>query len=203
MPHRSNARWKNWRSIAWMICRSSSARYGILPEAFLPYLAWALSVDVWDGNWPLSRKREVVSAARSVHRHKGTIAAVRRALAALDVAIAIVEWFESGEPVHTFRLDVLAQDIIAGGFGIDQQFLDAISASIDHVKPARSHYRIRVADPFATSGYIRTALRDWAEEHADHDVIPRATIATALSVLRTDFRVRIFSKITHDVLRHP
>lgn len=52
-----------------------------IPAAFLPWLAWGFSVDDWDAAWPEARQRAVIAAAVEVHRRKGTIGAVRRALA--------------------------------------------------------------------------------------------------------------------------
>lgn len=51
------------------------------PRDFLPWLAWALSVDEWSPDWPDDRKRAAISAAVMVHRHKGTLWSMRRALA--------------------------------------------------------------------------------------------------------------------------
>lgn len=53
------------------------------PPAVLPYLAWALSVDEWDEEWPIEKKRAVVRESREIHRRKGTVAAIRRALASM------------------------------------------------------------------------------------------------------------------------
>lgn len=53
------------------------------PDAFLPYLAWAMSVDEWDQNWGDDKKRAVIKESRSIHQHKGTLSAIRRALTAL------------------------------------------------------------------------------------------------------------------------
>ncbi|PTE19376.1 phage tail protein I [Cereibacter changlensis JA139] len=50
------------------------------PAALLPWLAWALSVDDWDPGWSESRRREVIAASVDLHRHKGTVGAIRRAL---------------------------------------------------------------------------------------------------------------------------
>lgn len=47
------------------------------PEKFLPYLAWAFSVDSWDENWSEQEKRTVVSESFWLHQRKGTIAAIR------------------------------------------------------------------------------------------------------------------------------
>lgn len=53
------------------------------PPAFLPHLAWALSVDEWDPLWSEEKKRAAIAAAREIHQHKGTPSAIRRALAAI------------------------------------------------------------------------------------------------------------------------
>lgn len=47
------------------------------PVKFLPYLAWAFSVDSWDENWSEEEKRIATSEAFWLHQRKGTIAAVR------------------------------------------------------------------------------------------------------------------------------
>ena len=52
----------------------------LIPAEFLPWLAWALSVDDWDANWPEARKREVIRASIPLHRIKGTRASVQMAL---------------------------------------------------------------------------------------------------------------------------
>ncbi|PTE15915.1 phage tail protein I [Pseudogemmobacter blasticus] len=52
------------------------------PAQYLPWLAWALSVDTWDTAWSEERKRAVIAESVWVHRHKGTVGAIRRALIA-------------------------------------------------------------------------------------------------------------------------
>jgi len=62
------------------------------PDQFLPWLAWALSVDEWDAGWSDDQKRGVLAASVEVHRHKGTLWSIRRALAAADyVGAQIIE----------------------------------------------------------------------------------------------------------------
>jgi hypothetical protein len=46
------------------------------PENLLPYLAWALSVDLWDPEWPITKRRSVVANAIKHHRLKGTLAGI-------------------------------------------------------------------------------------------------------------------------------
>lgn len=57
----------------------------------LPYLAWALSVDIWDVDWPEAKKRLVVANAFSDHKRKGTLYAIEQYLgyrgASIDKAI--------------------------------------------------------------------------------------------------------------------
>lgn len=52
------------------------------PDAFLPVLAWQISVDEWDPKWDTDRQRAVIAASLDVHRHKGSLGSVRRVLAA-------------------------------------------------------------------------------------------------------------------------
>ncbi len=50
------------------------------PVEWLPWLAWALSVDEWDSGWPEQRKRQAIAQSAALHRHKGTVWSVREAL---------------------------------------------------------------------------------------------------------------------------
>jgi phage tail P2-like protein len=60
------------------------------PMGALPWLAWMFSVDEWDARWSVDQKRGVVSGSIEVHRHKGTLWAVKRALAAAGYGDAVV-----------------------------------------------------------------------------------------------------------------
>lgn len=64
---------------------------GTCPVAFLPWLAWALSVDEWSDTWTEATKRAVIAASVEVHRRKGTIGSIRRALAAAGYGDAVVQ----------------------------------------------------------------------------------------------------------------
>jgi len=64
------------------------------PEKLLPYLAQAWSVDEWDPAWPEAKKRQVIKDSLWLHQHKGTVGALRRAIAQLDLGATVVEWFE-------------------------------------------------------------------------------------------------------------
>jgi len=65
------------------------------PADFLAWLAYSLSVDVWDDNWDEAKKRRVIAASVDIHRHKGTVGAVKRTLDALGVEnYKVIEWFQ-------------------------------------------------------------------------------------------------------------
>ncbi len=66
------------------------------PVSFLPYLAWAFSVDRWDEGWTESVKRQVVKDAFYIHQHKGTTSAVRRVVEPFGFLIRIIEWWQTG-----------------------------------------------------------------------------------------------------------
>lgn len=76
------------------------------PTSLLPWLAWAFSVDQWDSNWTEAQKRATVQRAVAVHRYKGTIGAVREAIAALGIQAQVQEWFNQAPAAaaYTFRL---------------------------------------------------------------------------------------------------
>lgn len=80
------------------------------PVSFLPYLAWAFSVDRWDESWAENVRRRVVQDAFYIHQHKGTVAAIRRAVTPLGFLIRITEWWKTGDAPGTFRLDLGVQD---------------------------------------------------------------------------------------------
>ncbi|MCW2078019.1 UNVERIFIED_ORG: hypothetical protein M2193_000194 [Bradyrhizobium japonicum] len=54
------------------------------PENLLPYLAWALSVDLWDSSWPITKRRSVVANAIRHHRLKGTLQGIDTYLDLVD-----------------------------------------------------------------------------------------------------------------------
>ncbi len=61
------------------------------PAALLPWLAWALSVDDWDPEWSEEVKRNVIAVSVEVHRRKGTVWAMRRALDAAGLGDAKIQ----------------------------------------------------------------------------------------------------------------
>lgn len=55
-------------------------RPGEIRADLLPWLAWALSTDLWDDSWPVEKKRFVVAQWFDLHRYKGTEWGITRAI---------------------------------------------------------------------------------------------------------------------------
>jgi phage tail P2-like protein len=104
------------------------------PAELLPYLAWALSVDRWDKSWSERTKRQVIKASWLVHRQKGTIAAIRRAIEPLGYVIKVIEWWEGDDPPGTFRLDIGVLES-----GITEEMYYEMERLISDAKPVGRH----------------------------------------------------------------
>ncbi|EML0958865.1 phage tail protein I [Klebsiella pneumoniae] len=104
------------------------------PVKFLPYLAWAFSVDRWEEEWPEIEKRQAVSDAFWIHQRKGTVAAVRRVIETLGYSMTIQEWWEVADPAGTFRLEIDLKDI-----GITEPMIYELERIIGDAKPVSRH----------------------------------------------------------------
>lgn len=104
------------------------------PVELLPYLAWAWSVDRWDTSWSETTKRSVVKASAYVHRHKGTIGAIRRVVEPLGYLIRITEWWKTGDVPGTFRLDVGVLDT-----GITEEMYNELERLVADARPCSRH----------------------------------------------------------------
>ncbi|HHS9474347.1 TPA: phage tail protein I [Raoultella ornithinolytica] len=100
------------------------------PVKFLPYLAWAFSVDRWEETWSETEKRQAVSEAFWIHQRKGTIAAVRRVIETLGYSMTLQEWWEVADPAGTFRLEIDLNDI-----GITELMIKELERIIGDAKP--------------------------------------------------------------------
>lgn len=106
------------------------------PLAYLPFLAWAMSVDRWSADWPEATKRAVIKSAFFIHQRKGTIGALRRVVEPLGFLLRVTEWWQTvpeGEP-GTFRLDIGVREQ-----GITDEMYDELVRLIDDAKPLTRH----------------------------------------------------------------
>lgn len=113
------------------------------PIEILPWLAWSLSIDFWDPEWPEAFKRAQVAGAIAFHRRKGTRGAVREVVETYDVGITISEWFEQDPPAspYTFQIDLpLTGD--DGDIG-SAAFAERVASEVARTKPVRAHFDFR------------------------------------------------------------
>ncbi|MCF2856474.1 phage tail protein I [Pseudoalteromonas sp. SMS1] len=80
------------------------------PTHFLPWLADALSVDVWDSSWPEHIQRKVIADSVPRHRYKGTVSAVKNSLTVLNASVELQEWWEYGGVPHSAKLLAIAKE---------------------------------------------------------------------------------------------
>lgn len=108
----------------------------LCPPNLLPHLAWAFSVDQWDAAWTDAQKRETIKRSVDIHRHKGTVGAVKDALGALFIGARVQEWFNqapAGDP-YTFRILLEADQI-----GMNQSDMARVFEIVNRTKNLRSH----------------------------------------------------------------
>lgn len=109
------------------------------PAFMLPWIAWGLSIDLWDTDWTEEQKRTAIAGAIDAQRRKGTPASLRAVLDRFDPLIALVEWFEDRDTLapHTFRLELpLAAE---SEVEYSEALVAALVRDIAAVKPLRSH----------------------------------------------------------------
>lgn len=122
----------------------------LAPENTLPWLAWTVSVDNWSDDWPLDVRRNIIKASIEVHRHKGTIGALKKALEAFNcTGVKIEEWFEYGGDPYCFKVFF---NVTEPGF--DFNLMAEAHKVIDSVKNARSHLKDLRAYLTAQKGLI-------------------------------------------------
>lgn len=125
------------------------------PVLFLPYLAWAFSVDRWDEAWAESVKRRVVLDAFYIHQHKGTTSAIRRVVEPFGFLIRIIEWWQTGEAPGTFRLDIGVQDQ-----GITEETYQELERLISDAKPCSRHM-LGMSINLQVDGQMRVAVASY------------------------------------------
>lgn len=100
------------------------------PVKFLPYLAWAFSVDRWEEGWAEEEKRQAISEAFWIHQRKGTVAAIRRVIENMGYTMSLEEWWQVADPAGTFRLEVDINET-----GLTGRMLDELNRLIKETKP--------------------------------------------------------------------
>ncbi len=107
-----------------------------IPARYLPWLAWAYSVDEWDTAWQEDQKRATVKQALAVQRQKGTIGAVRDALGALGIYVQVREWFQLSPPGDPFTFELYVE---ASQTPVNLEGIRAVEGVVAATKNLRSH----------------------------------------------------------------
>jgi len=133
------------------------------PVHLLPHLAWAWSVDRWDPAWPEPVKRAATKASFYIHKHKGTIGALRRVVEPLGYLIEVLEWWQTvpeGVP-GTFALKVGVLDT-----GITEEMYLELERLIDDAKPV-SRQLTGLAISLETQGDLNIAASLYEGDEID------------------------------------
>lgn len=148
------------------------------PANLLPWLAWAFSLDEWSDTWTEAQQRAAIKASYGVHRSKGTIGAVKQALAALGFTVRVQEWFNqipAGNP-YTYRL-LLEVDQVGYGQADLQKLLDVVDAS----KNLRSHLDT-IVPQVASSAEVFVAAAALAGSELEYSQPAGALIANGYAI---------------------
>ena len=106
------------------------------PSELLSYLAWAFSVDKWDEDWSEEVKRIAIKQSFFVHKHKGTIAAVKRVIEPIGYLVELKEWFNQkpqDKAVPFFHY------LNYSTTGMNEQTYNELVRLINDVKPVSRH----------------------------------------------------------------
>ena len=109
---------------------------GLVPQQFLPFIAYQKSVDYWDDSWQDALKRKVIQSSKEQHKIKGTAAAIRRALEPFGYEVNLIEWFQAQPNLTpgTFNLEL---DLI--GKSLDQEVYNEVNRLVSDAKAASRH----------------------------------------------------------------
>ena len=149
------------------------------PADLLPWLAWSLSIDNWDINWSEQNKRKKIQKAIEVHRYKGTVGAVKRALKPLGVTLDFIEWFQDSDDLsiapifdrhdqrkpHTFILIAWANEnpYTSHETFLNPKLYQTIKQTVDKVKPERSQYQLYTGARLYNSLLAGCASSGWQQ----------------------------------------
>ncbi|WP_197372842.1 phage tail protein I, partial [Ralstonia pseudosolanacearum] len=159
------------------------------PAELLPFLAWSFSVDRWNPAWPLATKRAVTAASYFVHRKKGTIGALRRAVEPLGFLIRVIEWWQTNPPGPrgSFRLDVGVLQT-----GIDEAMYAELERLIDDAKPCsrpmlglQISLEVRGTQATSAAAYLGDVLTVYPYEPPDIVVSGTAAVSAASHAIDT------------------
>ena len=128
------------------------------PAWYLPWLAWAVSVDVWDDSWPEAAKRAAIAKSIPLHRRKGTVRAVELSLEPLGLDASIKEWWQmvpAGER-GSFKVQIRPS---ANTPPITLAVLNSVAQAIERAKPVSRAFGLTLILDVPAALYVGAACR--------------------------------------------
>lgn len=125
----------------------------------LDHLAFGWDAATWRDSWPIELKRSVIRNVVVEKRKRGTLRAVKDALASIGSAYSITEWWQEvpkGKP-HTFTVTATLSKIEGV---LDKERQEDLIRAIDDAKPVRSHFKLvliqGMSGTLGFSGHLRS-----------------------------------------------
>ena len=133
------------------------------PVAFLPILAWGWQVQEWDSGWTTSVKRAVIAAAIQNHYTRGTVGAIKRAIAAVGVRGELLEYFDDPDGVlDAYKVKVFINDNISEDDTtpvINDARLASLARVIEDANRGSQEFDILVGVEFSSAMQMAAAVR--------------------------------------------
>ena len=144
------------------------------PVDFLPWLAWAMSVEGWEAAETEEQQRALIRQSIPIHKHKGTVGAIRRVLKAVGVTADYKEWTQiPGAVPYTFELIAWANDNRPGeGSILSPQLFQRLRALVDATKNERSHYKLKLGARFDSALGLANASQVRSLDRRTFDPLP-------------------------------
>ncbi|TKI50664.1 phage tail protein I [Lysinibacillus tabacifolii] len=117
-----------------------------MPGELLDLLAFEKHVDFYQANLPIDQKRNLVKSSISLHRKKGTPAAIQQVFNKLALDSKLKEWFQYGGEPYYFKIEVNIKDK-----SVSQKTLNSLIMMINEYKNIRSHLE-KIEVFFTTNG---------------------------------------------------
>lgn len=158
------------------------------PAPLLPWLAEALSVDLWDDGWSEIDKRRAIADSPAYHRRKGTRLAVEQALDLVGRPYTLTEWWQRVPGGRRGTATVfIAVPQMADVYGVAPRARRLVDAAKPKSRAVAIAVGIEVPGDLYVGGVV-VALRTLSIEPwtlALNDIDSPIIVATALLAIRT------------------
>ena len=125
------------------------------PKSVIPYLAWALGVDIWKTLSVLRDSRgldprALVGEYLAIRKIRGTLESLERAYSLIGIGVSVEEWFEKGEAQHDteiidrrphhFTINLYAHD----GHALTEEEKSLLFLVTNQIKPLAAKWNFKI-----------------------------------------------------------